>query len=306
MSVDLKVRDLEMVVLLADTLNFHVVADALGISQPAVTKRLQELERHVRARLFERDHSNVKGLTSHGHRFLRRARLSAEHCRLGIIEVQLGVDQDDPPFRAGRSPDIDRDLISLLHAVSLPMFPDLHLECSTDFSADLVTALLEQRLEIALVVSPPQTGTMNLVFVRRSPFHLAMRADHPLASKQVLDLNEAGSYPWIFFNRRSHPLLHDRVIRKADDRGTGHTITHSIINADEALPYLANSDAIAWLSPQGASRISSEDVRILPLQDEGLYIETFIATGADDRSTLTSEFVRAFMRKLKNGSQKAA
>ena len=31
MAVDLKVRDLEMIVLLAETLNFHVVADSLGI-----------------------------------------------------------------------------------------------------------------------------------------------------------------------------------------------------------------------------------------------------------------------------------
>lgn len=66
MAVDLKVRDLEMIVLLAETLNFHVVADSLGITQPAVSKRLQDIERHVRARLFERDHSSVRGLTSPG------------------------------------------------------------------------------------------------------------------------------------------------------------------------------------------------------------------------------------------------
>jgi DNA-binding transcriptional LysR family regulator len=299
MAVDLKVRDLEMVVLLADTLNFHVVADALGITQPAVTKRLQDLERHVRARLFERDHSNVKGLTSHGHRFLRRARLSAEYCRLGIMEVQLGVDQDDPPFRAGKSPDIENDLVSVLHAVSLPMFPDLHLECSTDFSADLITALLEERLEIALVISPPQTGKIILTSVRKAPFHLAMRADHPLASKQAVDLGEAGKYPWVFFSRRSHPLLYDRIVRKADDLHIGHVIMHSILHADEALPYIASSDAIAWLSPHGASRVSGEDVCILPLSDQDLNVETFIATRADDRSTLTSEFVRSFMKKFK-------
>jgi len=304
MAVDLKVRDLEMVVLLAETRSFHVVADALGISQPAVTKRLHELERHIHARLFERDHSSVKGLTSHGHRFLRRARLCAEHCRLGIIEVQLGVDQDGPSFRAGISPDIEHDLISVLHAVSLPMFPDLHLECSTDFSADLITALLEERLEIALVISPPQTGKIDLLPLRTSQFYLAIRADHPLAAKQELDLNDAGKHPWIFFNRRSHPLLHDRIIRKVNDRGIGHVISHSILHADEALPYLADSDAIAWLSPQGASRIASEHVRILPLNDEDLSVQTFIATRADDRSTLTSEFVRGFVKKLKLLSQR--
>jgi len=306
MPYDIKVRDLEMVVLLAETLNFHVVADTLGISQPAVTKRLKELERHVRARLFERDHSSVRGLTSHGRRFLGRARLSAEHCRLGIAEVQTGVDREEPSFRAGLSLDLDLDLISVLHAVSLPLFPELRLECSTDFSGDLVEALLEKRIEIALLISPPQTGKVNLLLVRRSPFHLAMRADHPLASKRTLRLEDTGHYPWIFFNRRSHPLLHDRILRKADDHCIGHAITHSIFHPDEALPYLP-SDALAWMAPQGTTRLANEDVRVLPLEDEELNLETFIATRADDRSRLTSEFVRAFVMKLKVvSSSKAA
>lgn len=186
------------------------------------------------------------------------------------------------------------------------MFPELHLECTTDFGGDLIEALLEKRLEIAVVISPPQTGKFNLLLVRRSPLQLAMRVNHPLASKGFIELRDVGEYPWVFFNRRVHPLLHDKIIRKADEGRIGHMITHTIFHADEALPYLANSDAIAWLAPQGARRLTNEEVCILPLEDDELNLETFIATRADDRSTLTSEFVRTFMKKLKTLYQQAA
>lgn len=305
MAVDLKVRDLELVILLSETLNEHVVADTLGMSQPGVSKRLQELERHVRVRLFDRHHSKIS-ITSRGRHFVKHARKSVESYRLAMIEAQTCLDQEEPSFRVGISPDLDIDLVSVLHAINLPLFPDLRLECNTDFCCELVDALLDKRLEIALVISPPQTGKTNLVSVRRSSFRIAMRAKHPLAWRESIHLEDIGNYPWIFFNRRSHPLLHDRIIRKTTDRGLGHLISHSIFHADEALSYLPNSDAIAWLAPQGASRLASEDVCVLPLEDDDLNLETFIATRADDRSALTSEFVRSFMKKLKVISQRAA
>ncbi len=38
MGVDLKVRDLELTVLLSETLNVNVVAKTLGMTQPGVAK----------------------------------------------------------------------------------------------------------------------------------------------------------------------------------------------------------------------------------------------------------------------------
>jgi hypothetical protein len=45
--------------------------------------------------------------------------VSIENYRLAIVRAQTGVDQGYPSFRAGTSPNLDKDLISVLHAVSL-------------------------------------------------------------------------------------------------------------------------------------------------------------------------------------------
>jgi len=43
----------------AERLNFHKAAKALGISQPALTAQVQALEKDLGVRLFTREHSTI-------------------------------------------------------------------------------------------------------------------------------------------------------------------------------------------------------------------------------------------------------
>jgi DNA-binding transcriptional LysR family regulator len=301
MAVDLKVRDLELTVLLSETLNVNVVAKTLGMSQPGVTKRLKDIERHVRAKLFERDHSKMS-ITSRGRHFVKHARDSVASYRRAMVPVQTDLDRDESALRVGKSPYIDPDIIAVLNAIELPLFPRLRLESSTEYSCESVLSLIEKNIDIALVISPPKIGRITLVSLRRSPFLIAMRDDHPLASKQGLSLDDIGTYPWVFLNRQAHPLLHEAILNRMKDLGIPPRITHSILNAEESLPYISNSDAIAWWTPYGAALVGRPDVVVLPFRDERIVLETYIATRAEERSPLVSEFVRAFMKKLKQVS----
>lgn len=298
MVVDLKVRDLELVVLLSETLNVHAAADTLGMTQPGVTKRLLKLERHVQAKLFERDNAKVT-ITANGRHFVKHARASIASCRRAISEARACPDQAEPILRAGKSPNIDQDLVSVLNAIALPLFPGLRIDCEADFSCDLVGALLQKSVDLALVISPQKIGKINFVSLRRSPFFIAFRAGHPLASNRQLGFGDIAEFPWVIFSRRTHPLLHDQILRRAGDLEMPYKITHSILNADEVLPYLSTSDAVAWLTPYGAERIAYQGVITLPLLDEEIALETFIATHVEDRSTIVNEFVREFVKKLK-------
>lgn len=53
MSAQLKIRDLEMVVALQEEGTLTRAAKRVGVTQTAITKRLQLIERHIRARLFD-------------------------------------------------------------------------------------------------------------------------------------------------------------------------------------------------------------------------------------------------------------
>lgn len=59
---------LKVFVKVAEFGSFTKAASELGISQPAVSQNIAEIERQVNARLFERNHSEVK-LTDQGRTF---------------------------------------------------------------------------------------------------------------------------------------------------------------------------------------------------------------------------------------------
>lgn len=63
---------LECFVSVSQTLNFRQAAEALRVTQPALTKQINALEFDLGVRLFERDTTHVE-LTDEGHKFLARA-----------------------------------------------------------------------------------------------------------------------------------------------------------------------------------------------------------------------------------------
>ncbi len=63
---------LECFVSVSQTLNFRQAAEALHVSQPALTKQVNALEEDLGVRLLDRDTSHVT-LTNEGHAFLRHA-----------------------------------------------------------------------------------------------------------------------------------------------------------------------------------------------------------------------------------------
>lgn len=72
---------LECFISVSQTLNFRQAAEALRVTQPALTKQINVLEEDLGVRLFDRDTTHVS-LTDEGHRFLGRAISTLQDMRL--------------------------------------------------------------------------------------------------------------------------------------------------------------------------------------------------------------------------------
>jgi DNA-binding transcriptional LysR family regulator len=56
----LEIRHLKAVVILAEALSYTRAARRLGISQPGLTRRIQDAERRLDRRLFQRNNAHVE------------------------------------------------------------------------------------------------------------------------------------------------------------------------------------------------------------------------------------------------------
>jgi DNA-binding transcriptional LysR family regulator len=282
---------------LAETLNYTKAAKRLRISQPQLTKNIQELEDTLGFRLFDRDRKTV-ALNDAGRAYIEQAKLSVMYAERAFQDARAAMRDADIVLHAGRSPYTDPFLVSALHSVQLPLYSNLRVELSSDFSCDLVHEVLAGALDLAVVTEPPKSPLLTTVKVSESPFYIAMSKKDELARRPSVALEALSNRYWILFERRLHPPLYDDVLHFAGQRGVVAKKIRHITAPEEAFPLLADGECVAFVVKAGALRLSRNGVTVRPLAAPELILKTYLASRADNESKLLSEFVRAYMRKL--------
>jgi DNA-binding transcriptional LysR family regulator len=77
---DIETRHLRAVIFLAEELSFTRAAKRLGISQPALSKPISELEENYHFQLFNRVRKRVVELTDAGRLFVKRGPIFSHPC----------------------------------------------------------------------------------------------------------------------------------------------------------------------------------------------------------------------------------
>src|ERR1700761_5594026 len=134
-------RLMESAIALAEELHFSRAARKVGISQPMLTKNIQDLESLLGGPLFVRDRKNVQ-LSDAGRAFVEQARLSLLYSERAVQAARAAMRESDVPLFIGRSPYIDPFLISTLLAIRLPLFPKLKFELVSQYSVELAHELM--------------------------------------------------------------------------------------------------------------------------------------------------------------------
>jgi LysR family pca operon transcriptional activator len=293
----LKIRDLELVVALHEEGSVTQAAKRVGISEPAFCKRIQLIERLINVRLFERGHDGVKA-TNSGLAFIAYATEIIHLFHRAIHEAHEATRGECSKLCIGVSAFMPSELIEFLRSIELPLYRDLAIEIDTKYSAELLTQLQRGHIDIALVTSPPEIAAITTLCLATDSFRIVFRKGHPLAAKQSITLAEVAKYPWVFFNRSIHPYLHDLILERVAIEQKQATIVHHLSHADHAAALLTDDALVAWMTPMEALRIAHHGFVNLPLLDEHIRLETHLATRADNRSKLVSEYARRFVKRM--------
>lgn len=292
-----EMRLLETAIVLAEELHFSRAAQRLRVDQSTVSKRIDELESQLGFRLFERSHQMVE-LTDGGRKFVQEARLALLHVERAIQSGRSAHEGAELVLNVGRSPYTDPFLITTLLSVKLPLFPQLQLELSQQFSCDLVREVLAGGVDLAIVTEPPESKRLTMVKVAESPFYIAMSEDDELTYKRSITLDALAGRPWVIFERRMHPPVYDAVMRVARERKIVPGAVRHIMVPEDAYPFIADDEAVAFVVKSGAIRIARDGITVRPLAEDALMLKTYLASRSEERSKVVSELVRAFMRKL--------
>jgi DNA-binding transcriptional LysR family regulator len=293
-----EVHQLHAVIVLAEELNFTRAAGKLHISQPALSRKITDLEEQHRFHLFTRDKRLGLELTDAGRIFVEEARFALLHGERAVHLARAAHDGSDSVLTIGHSPYTNHDWISAMLAIRLPLYPRLRIRLMTQFAMESLRSLLVGELNLALVMAPPQDARITAVPFAATPLYVALPETHPAADKERLVLQDLAKDEWIMFAKRVHPLVYEAIMDAARRESIFPKHTHDIISAQQAVDLVSEYVGVAILTKSTAQSLQSEGVVIKPLSDMSLLFETSVIMRADDDSRLVNEFVRSFLRKF--------
>jgi len=289
-------RFMESAVALAETLNFSRAAETINRTQSTVTKNVKQLERTSGVLLFERDRRKVR-VTDVGRVYVELARISLLYGERAFQAARSVARQADVIQHVGKSPYIDPFLTPTLLSIHLPLFPQLKIELSSQYSCNLVSELLAGVLDLAIATEPPPSPLLTTLKVAEAPFYIAMSKQDQLARMPEVTLNDLADRSWVIFDRRLHPPVYDVVMKLAESRGIVPANLQHVTQPEEAFPFIKRS-YVAFVVKAGAILLARNGVTVRPLAEEALRLKTYLVSLADNQSKVTGELVRAFMKKL--------
>ncbi len=130
-------------------LSFTKAAKKLSISQPAITKHIQELENMFGVSLFERSAGKIS-LTRYGEMFLKHANEIVAGYRELMEGMELVSHRIEGVLKLGVEKSAQRYLLLVL-ADFTDKFPDVAVELFIGNAAQVEEALGEGRIELAVI-----------------------------------------------------------------------------------------------------------------------------------------------------------
>ena len=94
--------------------------------------------------------------------------------------------------------------------------------------------------------------------------------------------------------------MHDLILQRirADCEPVG--VCHSVSQEEHAVASITDNRVLAWLTPTGAERAAHSGLKSIPLDDSQIRLEMHLATLANNKSPLVSEYVRTFMKRIED------
>lgn len=193
-------RHLRVFLAVYQTQNVTRAAERLHMTQPTVTRAVQELERYYGVRLFERINRRLYITQSGRQLYARAVHIVGSFDRM---EKELKNWDEFGLLRIGATPTLASVLLPKTLMTFEKKHPKLHVRCSVENGTHLQEALADDRLDFALI-----EGEVAAEHLHAEPFSedrliLLLPPDDPRRNAPALTLRELAESPLLLREKGS-------------------------------------------------------------------------------------------------------
>ena len=257
--------------------NFARAAEHLAISQPTLTRSIQDLERQLGVKLFDRDRRGVEP-TAFGSLVLNGARRVALDIEELMREIALLKGLNAGELTVGVGPIVAQTWMPGAVAGLLTKYPRLKIRIITDNWWDLVPALHERQIDLGIgeteVASDDPDIDVEPLPNRQGRFFC--RVGHPLARAKRLTITQIGKYPLVApkLPKRTHEHVAScRSMGRIAASGKYFEPQIECQNIDACLRIVSESDAIG-IAPVATLWLPLVKNKVVPILFEAPWLRT--------------------------------
>ena len=174
-------------------------ADALGMSQPPLSRQIHQLEAELKVKLFERSAAGMI-LSGPGQELVYHARAILDRTMQAARDMQSALDDPMNRLSIGYIDDFQHGFLpGLLHEF-VRQRPGLKLRSSLALTVDLLEHLRRGRIDAGFITLPLPMSARSLNLIRFPPVPIVavLPADHPLAGEPRLNLRQLSQERFIY------------------------------------------------------------------------------------------------------------
>jgi DNA-binding transcriptional LysR family regulator len=214
MGAAMELRHLRYFVVVGELLSFTKASAQLRIAQPALSRRIQDLEDEIGVDLLKRSPRGVS-LTAEGKLFLEKTRSLLKLAEESVEQVRALARGQFGELHIGYSPSPTVEILPPALAEFQKAFPHVNILLHDASRRELVDGLQDGTLELAIMPDAANSQTAGIEFevLRAYPICVALAPTHPFARLKSIPLEKLANEPIVGFSRKDYPEYYPFIER---------------------------------------------------------------------------------------------
>lgn len=200
--MNLSIKQLRAFLVLSENNTFTQAAQRFNLSQPAFSALIANLEEEIGYRLFDRDTRKVE-LNANGIHFIEIARRLIVNYDEAINEITAHAAGTDGSLTLSVLPSLAVEWLPEILATYSKLHPQTQIKLNDTQWNQCLNSLVNGQADLALTADQPTTNIFDSTYLFSDKFYLLCHADHPLAKRHKVSLEEVYQHPFIGFSPRT-------------------------------------------------------------------------------------------------------
>lgn len=268
--MEMDLRQIEYFTEVAKQLSFTKAAATLHVSQPSISKAIQNLETELGVPLFYRSSKQLE-LTDAGEAVLKNAKQVLAACQNLYAEISDLSHLKKGRIRIGIPPIVGAEFFSKLISHYKEKYPYVDIALTEVGTKQIRADIDRGELDIGLVCSATSNENLETLCFLRDPLQLIVHKENPLARRTSVKIEDLREQSFIIY--RKDFVLYDQIIEQCKLAGFYPTIACETTQKDLFIEMVQAKLGIALLPKKIANKIQYDSINAIDFANMPIHLE---------------------------------